>query len=195
MPNADEARFRALHLRVLQGDRLALDLLVEEILHSLLRDLRRAFHRVPFDLIVDAAEDALLDYAAHPDRFDVARQVPLAWFLRYAAIRNLRNLMRAEERRHAREAKYARDLTIIRPTRFSSTAHGPIDHLMRARVLAVAHDDGERRALLRWLDGVRATSAFADALGITHLSPDEQRREVKRFKDRLLKRLSRTARV
>jgi hypothetical protein len=49
----------------------------------------------------------------------------------------------------------------------------------------------ERIALEMWLEGERNTAPLAVALGLAHLSPSNQRREVKRFKDRLRKRLER----
>ena len=49
----------------------------------------------------------------------------------------------------------------------------------------------EKRVLPLMQDGERHTSAYAEVLGITQLSPLEQAREVKRVKDRLKKRLER----
>ena len=58
-------------------------------------------------------------------------------------------------------------------------------------MLSVVHDGSERKAFIQWLDGERSTAALAVTLKLSHLSQSEQRREVKRFKDRILKRLSR----
>jgi len=50
---------------------------------------------------------------------------------------------------------------------------------------------GERQAFVLMLCGVRETGAYARALQLSHLPLGEQRKEVKRVKDRLVKRLRR----
>ena len=61
----------------------------------------------------------------------------------------------------------------------------------RTVLLAVAGNEAERLALSAWLNGTRSTPALAESLQISHLAASDQRREVKRFKDRILKRVSR----
>jgi hypothetical protein len=56
--------------------------------------------------------------------------------------------------------------------------------------MAVIADPNERRAAELWLDDA-GNDMIADALGAGHLPLADRRREAKRFKDRLLKRLSR----
>jgi hypothetical protein len=62
---------------------------------------------------------------------------------------------------------------------------------MTQRILDVAIDDTEREALGRWLHGERRTGPLARALGAGVLPVPEQRRAVKRFKDRIMKRIAR----
>ena len=59
---------------------------------------------------------------------------------------------------------------------------------------AVAANKRERAAVQLWLDGERRTQMFAEALALSHLPCHEQRVEVKRFKDRFLKRFLRLRR-
>jgi hypothetical protein len=72
----------------------------------------------------------------------------------------------------------------------------PFTHVRATRIdlwtsiSATTPDGPEREAARLWIDEA-GTDAIAAALGLAHLATDEQRREVKRFKDRLLKRLSR----
>jgi hypothetical protein len=54
-------------------------------------------------------------------------------------------------------------------------------------------DPSERRAAQRWING-EADSLIAQELRCGHRAVEEQSREVKRFKDRILKRLSRQVR-
>jgi hypothetical protein len=59
-------------------------------------------------------------------------------------------------------------------------------------LLETAATDGERAALHLFLvQGERRTPPLAKALGLTDLPAYEQRCEVKRFKDRVLKRIER----
>ena len=52
--------------------------------------------------------------------------------------------------------------------------------------------DAETEGLMLVIEGERKTEVFARVLGWTHLAPGDQRREVKRFKDRMNKRLERS---
>ena len=179
--------------RIKQGDRAALNELAEYLLPILTRRLRRAYPRVPLDLLVEACEDAVLDYGSRPDRFDTSRGVPLASFLQLVAWRNLANRLEADTRRRRREATYAsmqRAPTEATPSDQEHTA-GPT----RARMVELGHKGVERNALQIWLAGERRTAVLATALGIANLPSPEQRREVKRFKDRLRKRFERAARA
>jgi DNA-directed RNA polymerase specialized sigma subunit len=55
-------------------------------------------------------------------------------------------------------------------------------------------NEADRRVLALMARGERSTPTFAEALGISHLSPREQRRRVKQAKDRILQRLKRALR-
>lgn len=61
--------------------------------------------------------------------------------------------------------------------------------LARARQAAAGFDDRDCQLIELLGAGVRATSAYAEVLGIAHLPEDIQAAEVKRHKDRLKKRL------
>jgi hypothetical protein len=103
------------------------------------------------------------------------------------ARRNLTDRLRAESAFQDRQARYAGMQTVVLPPD-SQSRQSNID--VWAGVLAVTTDPRERRAAKLWLEGA-GNDAIAEALGVGHLPSDDRRREVKRFKDRLLKRLSR----
>jgi hypothetical protein len=152
-------------------------------------------------MLNDAAEDAILDYGRSPARFDPLRGVPLDGFLYMAAWRNAVDLLNAERRRQAREKTYAETA----PTAHTAPAfqHGAGsatgERFLRTAVTALLETpvtDGERAALRLFLvQGERGTPPLAEALGLNALPASEQRCEVKRFKDRVLKRLKRIARA
>jgi DNA-binding response OmpR family regulator len=67
-----------LHARILSGDTAALERLEDNMLASLPHRLRHAFPRVAMDVNFEAVEDAILEYALHPERFDPSRGTPFA---------------------------------------------------------------------------------------------------------------------
>ena len=183
------ASLGGLHARLLSGDRTALDLLARELLGTLSQRLQRAFPRAPHDTVIDSVEDAILEYAAAPGRFDHLRGTPLAQFVYVAAWRNLANHLHAETRRRAREAAYA---SSHMPPRASEPEPAPfLAERVRSYALSTAANEFEARAIEEWLAGRRTTSNLARALQLGNLPAAKQRREVKRFKDRILKRLTR----
>jgi hypothetical protein len=105
------------------------------------------------------------------------------------ARRNLANRVRSEIALKNREVRYAHDLILPRELHMRRT-----DIDLWDAVSAVTIRSSERRATELWLDG-EGNDAIAQALGVKHLDREHRRREVKRFKDRLLKRLSRHLRA
>ncbi len=189
-PRASASSLAKLHVRVSRAEESSVDQLAERLLEPLQRVLRRSFRRVADDLIATAAEDTILEYVSHPSRFDPTRGVPLSRFLRYAARRNLLNLLQSEARRRVRESQYANEVSRLRTSRPASALESPDYRALRWWVLELARGRAERRALLMWLNGDSRTDRLATALGVQG-SLLEQRQAVKRFKDRIVKRVRR----
>ena len=181
-----DALIRSLHERVSRGDNEALDELAGFLLRTLRRRLRRTY-RAPVDLISDACEDAILEYGRRPHRFDSSRGVLLDRFLQHAASRNLLNLLAGEQRRRYRETRYADGLSRAKIPNAGWQAKPGFFR----RVLALVDEGPERTAFAQWLHGERSTERLAATLGIAHCPALEQRREVKRFKDRVINRVLR----
>jgi hypothetical protein len=181
-----------LHDAVVTGDALALNELCERLLDVLQRRLQRTFPRAPTDLRLTAAEDAILEYARRPWRFDRARGVPLEGFLHCAASRNVLNLLQSERRRRAREQRYAIELSRTS----SSTGEDPDDNdvAYRRRQLLAIVGQQDRQMLTVWLGSVEtSTDGLMAALRLSHLPQAERQRALKRFKDRIIKRRLRHA--
>jgi CheY-like chemotaxis protein len=176
-----------LHKRLLAGQPGALECLASVFLNVLPPRLQRAFPRVPWDFALDAATDACLEYSANPAKFDMSSSVSLVDFVQLIARRNLADRLRAEIALKNREVRYADEQMVIFPSELPVRC---FDIDLWASVVAVTIDSSERRAAELWLDGA-GNAAIAEALGVVHLAQRDQRREVKRFKDRLLKRLPR----
>jgi DNA-directed RNA polymerase specialized sigma24 family protein len=183
-PTATE--IAVLHERVVIGHPAAVEALIERLLPILTSLVQRAFPSASEDLVVDGVEDALLEYAKAPQKFDSSRGVPLLAFLRLAAVRNLSNLVRGESRRRARERKLAEDAKSFERARPIDSADGSDDGLTDVveAALSSSMDPAERAAVAQWLQGERRTDQLARALGIGHLPMREQQRALKRLKDR-----------
>jgi RNA polymerase sigma-70 factor (ECF subfamily) len=181
-----------LHLRFVEGDRMAVEAIADRVLPVLTTRLRRAFPRQPIDVLHDALTDAFLDYMTRPRAFDSSSDEALQRRPYQAAWRNAANSLRSEERRRKRQARYPVKMSVATPP--SERMNDPGVSMTKSqanRILEVANTAIEREALVCWLSGQRRTSPLARALSLGELSQPEQRREVKRFKDRILKRVAR----
>jgi RNA polymerase sigma-70 factor (ECF subfamily) len=186
----------ALHRRLLDGDRVASEELVEVLLGHLVNEMTRKFRRTDVHLLSDGVTDALLEYCLKPRAFDAGRGVPLDRFLAKAAWRNIANSLRGERRRQIRERK-SLQLSDEKVVELQPTMGNPIQNepenlqqqLDEIRRSLENPTDGEILDLR--VMGERRTEPFAKVMGISHLPIDQQRREVKRAKDRIDKVLRR----
>lgn len=148
-----------------------------------------------------AAEDTILAVIKNPASYQPERQTLVA-YLRMSAKRDLLNIQRSEERHRGRRAnleavelspklgKYLQDRdadpAVVVERREALAA------ALRGRAPPAAMLAGLTARELRVFElmqtGERRTSVYAHALGIEEWPPEEQRREVKRVKDRLAKR-------
>jgi hypothetical protein len=188
-PMSGEKRVIDLHHEILGGSATALDTLAALLLQPMVRALRAGFSRACNDSIATAAADAILEYGRRPQRFDPSRAVPIDRYLLFAARRNLLNLLESEERRLLREAEYAKEAQTHRPMGWFPLM-SPDPDKFRRLILAIATDRVERRAIVLWLNA-GTTEDLAAVLKVSHLPVREQRKEVKRFKDRIVARFRR----
>lgn len=195
---------RALRARLLRRDPLAPSDLAVAHLEPLVEWLGRAFPRRAFpsmdpDLLRIAATDLILDLAETPERYDPDRG-DLPAYLRMAAKGDVLNALKREGRRAGRQVPLE-DVELSGWAR-NSLVEGPPDP---AEVVAGAtridpetmttirghFDDVEWEVVQLMGERERRTSRFALVLGLADWPEIEQRREVKKVKDRLQKRLRR----
>jgi hypothetical protein len=95
MPSKNETTDDSLHLHVklISGDPTASTQIAEKHLPRLIMDLKRKFPQVEDHAVETAAEDALMNYLLHPNRFDPSR-LPLHNYLRMSARGDLLNVLR-----------------------------------------------------------------------------------------------------
>lgn len=161
---------------------------------------RPQLRRIDPQLIETAVLDALMERVirAHPG--DEADDASVQRQLEWAAECNVRNALRGERRRRGRQGKAG--AAGAASTTSSVELGDPAGKIIeeeeadrhardREAAKALLTDPADRRAFELMIANERRTTVYAEALGITHLPPDEQRRRVKRAKDRITKTLRR----
>jgi RNA polymerase sigma-70 factor (ECF subfamily) len=177
--------------------------LAEIYLQDINSALARRHPEVDSSIPTTAAIDAILDFAEHPERFDPSRS-SLRRYLLMAGEGDLRNALRAEARHRKRRAPVDVVEQAAATGNIEETALGAGDpvgdevvtrivaHEARRRLAELTPSKVERAAMELLITGERRTDPYAELLGIAHLPAVERRRQVKRLKDRLTKRLQRS---
>ena len=199
MDDTSGAEFdREIHERLLGRDPVAPAELANAHLVPLSKRLKVRFPNLPDEtLIWDAVTDAVLGYAQNPERFDPSKS-PLAAYLWMAARGDLLNALEQEKNRVNRLIPLDAVEVVPEARNPSQETHDmevlEADETLRSlapQIREAIPDARDLDLVALLMAGERKTEPFAAVLGITHLSTSEQRREVKRHKDRLKKRLER----
>lgn len=161
---------------------------------------RPRFRRVDPGWIADAVTEALFEYCRKPDRFDPARGRTLDRYIALAAHRNVLNAIRSARRRRNHEAIASgrkhelleNDVEVGSPAgNVLAKEAAEAAERRSARILELLKTDMDRRIFELQLRKERRTAVYAEVMGITHLPLAEQRKEVKRAKDRIDKLIER----
>jgi RNA polymerase sigma-70 factor, ECF subfamily len=190
-----EAWYRQVHERLLHGDPTASAECAEAVVGPLTKRLEKRFpHLRGSDLLVDAVTDSVHSYLGRPDQYDPARR-GLLGFLAMAAEGDLKNALAKWHRRSEMEVPMD-DVELEAVA--GNKVIGPGDsadeldlEAIRKDVRALFHDPDDQQMADLVLGGERSIEPFARILRLGDLPIDEQRREVKRHKDRIKKRLVR----
>lgn len=189
------------HQRVLRKDATAFAELSERLLPPLVSFLTSQFPQAESHLPETVAIDCLLNYFNNPAQYRTGG-ISLYSYLRMAARYDMLNafsrMRRSERRLVALEALDA----LRSPQDWSSlTSTQELDTLLHThtqrsfpeimKLLELQLDDTEQKVLQLMLQGERSSEAYVNILGIQALDEREQRSEVARIKDRLMKRLTR----
>jgi RNA polymerase sigma-70 factor (ECF subfamily) len=197
-PSAEDGR--RLHERLSAGDATATADLLLAYLAPLDARLAERFPRVDADLRHDAALDALGSLHKRPGQFD-PRRLSLDAYLCMSAAGDLRNALRRESRRGERRRALAAVADPSAGGNYLGREDDPSFPLLLAE--AEAERASLRAAVLRGLgpqeaaffdlveQGEWRASVLAAVIGLADRPPAEQRREVKRLRDRLMKRRER----
>lgn len=203
-----DAHAHELHQRLVEGDPLAPPELVGAFSEELVRRVRARAQITNDDFIVyDAVTDALLAYAQQPTKYNPTKS-GLLTYLTMSAYGDYLNMLARERRREKREVpleyvehrldagnNLIEDLLIEDVLDTVMEREGILTPEERIRLLQQVSerfpDPQDRQLLNLMLLGERKTAAYSAVLGILDSDKDEQRRIVKRHKDRLSKRLKR----
>jgi RNA polymerase sigma-70 factor, ECF subfamily len=181
-----------LHRQLLaQANLTAPSRIAEVFLPELTIRLQRSFPTVgDRHLIASCAEDALLDYLERPEKFDPGRGSLLTYLGLLARSRLLNDLGRKDS------VAVAPAETVYEMNRADWDESARLSELeaerrIEEKLRSIITDPADWRVLELMLEGVRETSAYAAALGITERPAAEQRLIVKQHKDRVRKRVQR----
>lgn len=179
----------ALHSRVLAEDPVASADAFQLMVEPLAAILQRNLGCTP-DEAYDSAVDALFAYLSSPAEFDPGR-ARLCTFLADIARKRAIDRLRARGSRQKREEDFG-GVVELRPSAPNEQMETRAEVAkLWSKVEEALPADADRQALRLILDGERSTEALAEALGLPSMAPADQRREVKRHRDRLLKALER----
>lgn len=188
-----DAELATLFARARTGDPLPVNDFARAAFEPLVADLRRYFPRTDEHACLSAAADALLELIHKPTLYDPTRG-GLPGFLRRAARCDLINAIDKERKHHA--GRKSSEIVELTAGAGNLHANEPADDLpsfddphLAAEI--ASFDDIERAVFELLRDGERATTVFAAAMDLSHLSAAEQADEVKRVKDRVKLRLNR----
>ena len=192
---ATESWYKQIHQRLLTRDPTASAECAEGVIGPLTKRLERRFPRLrESDLVADAVTDAVFSYLKRPEQYDPARR-GLLGFLAMAAEGDLKNALAKRQRRREMEVSLDDvDLETVGGNRVVGPAEaaGEVDlDKIRSGVIALFDDPLDRQLAELVLEGERSMEVCARILGLEGLPIVEQRREVKRHKDRIKKRLER----
>lgn len=190
-----QAELLDLHNRLLSHDPVATEELFALVTSELEKHLRLRFPSlaggVDPDIYLSAVYEALTDYFKNPRKYNPAKS-GLLTYLRLACRRDLQNLIRKESRHVSgrvslESVKYGRS----DGNDISDRIADELDGQRLVADLTQGMTSDERAVLALMMEGERSTRVAAEAMNIGHLSSGEQRRQVKRVKDRIKKRIRR----
>jgi RNA polymerase sigma-70 factor (ECF subfamily) len=177
---------RILHRRLLDGDPTATAEAAEQFLAPVALALQRRFPKLKDNHWADeAAAVAVYELLTIPGRYDPDKSGLLA-YLTMSATGDLKNRLAAERRHSARRRDVAVEL--LADVRNKTVED---DEPLQERLTGLFMDPCDLEAAMLMLSGVRSTSRYAEVFGLISLPIAEQRKVVKRHKDRIAKILKR----
>lgn len=190
----NEEFLQTLNERLLNDDVIAPAQFAEAALNLLLPTLERKWPKLSDEsVLIEAANDAILFHIKNPQKYDPTK-ASVSGYLTMIADRDLKNSLAKRKRQKKREMAID-DVELLK---FPGNKDYESEILSRTQVeelmpkIKEAFPDPVDQQLLELvINRVRETAEYAKVLAIENSPVEEQRREVKKAKDRIKKRLSR----
>jgi hypothetical protein len=144
------------------------------------------------DRACDLAVGVLASLVERPNIFD-PQKGSLFGFLCMMLDGDAMNAGRNESNRREKFSEFAVEVEKVGGNSYVISPETRVDaeRIMSQYQAEIIVEDGDREVLRLFLEDERDYEAYAAALGISHLAPEQKRAEVKRRKDRIEKRLER----
>jgi RNA polymerase sigma-70 factor (ECF subfamily) len=151
-------------------------------------------------MVDDAAIDAILALISNPSNYSASKG-ELWSYLRRIAENKAADQLRQWYRRNSHEYSVAaiteiaeresllNSTAVVAETRVMYSTDLPVE--VTALVNSTLQSQEEQQVFALVCDGTRNLEEYAVVLGVSHLPLEERRREVKRVRDRVMKRLTR----
>jgi RNA polymerase sigma-70 factor, ECF subfamily len=190
--------YTEIHGRLLAGDPTASAELVDRLIDPLSEQLGKRYAKLSVpELLADAVADALIGYIRNPIQFD-GKKRGLFGFLLMSADGDLKNALAKLKRRNQKEISLD-DVEVDRLGGNNAIDDSSLVAMESQKVAErldnIFKDKCDRKLVSLIILGVRSTAEFVEILDLHDLSIQEQRRAVKRHKDRIIKRLKRFGKV
>ena len=179
---------------MLSNDPTAPAELSEVTLRPLVTRLRKTYPRLPDPALIDSAVvDALISYIKNPGQYDPGKKDLLSYLV-MSSKGDLKNLLAKQKRRKKREI-LIENVDNCGSNRELINDRGIVGEIelkeMKGEITDIFDNTLDRSLVELILSGERNVAEFSRLLGIDNLPIEEQRRIVKRHKDRIKKRLER----
>lgn len=190
MPKTIEKKSAQLHRQLINGDLVASALLAELLLPNVSRILRAKYFNVQdTHLHNSATNDAILNYLKNPEKYDPLKSSLLSYVVRFAEWR----LLSALRRNTDLQTEFVELGPLEGVSLYDSESHAIDDDLISAEeedltlrnIAMLLPNPADQQMVIAMMNGSRDTKEFAQILGITNLTDESQKLEVKRNKDRI----------
>jgi RNA polymerase sigma-70 factor, ECF subfamily len=187
--------YKEFHQRLLNNDPIAPAQLAESVLQPLIEKLRRKYPGLADQQMADdAATDAILNYVKEPAKYDPTKKA-LFGYLFMSANRDLLNYLAKKKRLTKKEISLESVEDAVSDGNYSREREPVINQDEKKEFLEnvekIVNEPVDKAMVKLMFKGEKSTEVFAKLLEIENLSIEKQRHEVKRHKDRLMKKLER----
>jgi DNA-directed RNA polymerase specialized sigma24 family protein len=187
---------KRLHQSLLDGSRTATAEIAELFLQPLIKHLRGEFRQLKDpDLIDMAVADALVNYFERPKKFEPSRSSLFTYLRIRARTYLLNSLGQGASKKNVVELDQVETVyqmvNEVEPDAESSLVSNTYQAEIMQQVQKYITDSTDLRVVALMTQGVRDTTEYAEVLGITDRPFAEQKKTVKRHKDRINKIIER----